>query len=534
MSSFRLAARVVRHIAKNGLDDVFVPPSFSHNGEIEIVSGKQFRRKLVTRCRETIDNPKLWHVGSSHKFSIPKTAYSYRNVDWIDFEDIIRYTGLVFKIAPIIEEQRIPKEQKTVFSYRFSSYGPVIDQRFNYKAFREKSAELSADSRFKVKINTDISNFYDRLNLHRLESSLASLGCERKYVSCLNELLFFWADRNSFGLPVGCDASRFLAEAALIPIDRALQRAGITFTRFVDDFRIFATSFAEAHAYLNILIQELDKESLFINTSKTVFIDLARSRSEPDAEQSSVIFSPEDEEERVEEKRFIKVGYASKLVKVYRYPGREQIKKYESENLDVLKAKTLSAHPDDVENSIRYFVRCFIYSKYRNIDDLIAVIDRYVHSLTYIVDALIKEEKRFSTAEAQKISDAFCEMYDRHARSPFYDLAILRLICHQKYKNIEFVRTTFARLPLTTNPIFLREFILRSRNIADREMLLSFRRLYNRVSLPVRRSIFFVILNSDQILDGEKLAWLKQVNKSEPDSYLKAVAGSNLSTKTKR
>ncbi|GJD91816.1 hypothetical protein BHAOGJBA_5369 [Methylobacterium hispanicum] len=499
-----------------------------------MLKDKVFRKRLVQCCRQTIESPRLWQVGSSYKFSIPKTPYSYRNVDWIDFEDIVRYTGLVFEIAPTIEAQRIPAASDVVFSYRFSKHGYVIDKRYNYKSFREKSSILSKQSPFRVKINTDISNFYDRLNLHRLESSLASLGCGSKYVSCLNELLFFWADRNSFGLPVGCDASRFLAEAALIPVDRALQREGIKFVRFVDDYRIFAKSFSQAHAYLNILIQELDKESLFINTSKTTFIDLEQHRTEPSEEPQKAAFDPEDEDARVEEKTFVTVGYISKLIKTYRYPGREQIKRYKNEVLTDLKNKTLNSRPDNLEENIRYFVRCFIYNDSREIIDLIDVIDRYVHSLTYIVDALIKEEGRFSDSEVELLSKAFCEMYEKYARSPFFDLAILRLLCHGRYQSLDFVRRTFDGLKLSTNPIFLREFILRTRDIADREMLLSFRRLYSKVSLPVRRAIFHVIEKSDKLLDGEKYAWFKQVHKSEADHYLKVMAGVRLGSRSKQ
>ena len=69
-------------------------------------------------------------------------------------------------------------------------------------------------------VECDISNFYDRLNIHRVESILRSSDkIDEDIIGLINEILLFWANRDSYGLPVGSNASRILAEAALIEVD---------------------------------------------------------------------------------------------------------------------------------------------------------------------------------------------------------------------------------------------------------------------------------------------------------------------------
>lgn len=64
--------------------------------------------------------------------------------------------------------------------------------------------------KYKIIVECDISNFYDRLNLHRLNSTLLSIDdIDIKISQVLDELLLFWANRDSYGLPVGSNASGY-------------------------------------------------------------------------------------------------------------------------------------------------------------------------------------------------------------------------------------------------------------------------------------------------------------------------------------
>lgn len=104
----------------------------------------------------------------------------------------------------------------------------------------------------------------------------------KKVVSQINELLLFWSNRDSYGLPVGSNASRILSEASLIEVDNYLISQKIDFCRFVDDYRIFAKDSATAHHWLSLLVDRLSKEGLFINTSKTEIKDVSELKDEED------------------------------------------------------------------------------------------------------------------------------------------------------------------------------------------------------------------------------------------------------------
>ena len=85
----------------------------------------------------------------------------------------------------------------------------------------------------------------------------------------------FWANRDSYSLPVGSNASRILAEAALLEVDNYLLSIGVKFCRFVDDYRLFAPNAHKAHYWLTQLIERLWLEGLTINMRKTKIEDVS-------------------------------------------------------------------------------------------------------------------------------------------------------------------------------------------------------------------------------------------------------------------
>jgi hypothetical protein len=151
----------------------------------------------------------------------------------------------------------------------------LFDRRYVFDTFRHRVTTNVKRKAVNVLVRCDIANFYDRLNLHRLESTLSSLGIDHKIVRLINELLLFWANRDSYGLPIGSNASRILAEASLIEVDQYLLDHGVSFIRFVDDYRMFSKDAKSAHAWLTMLIERLSIEGLAINTSKTRIEDVA-------------------------------------------------------------------------------------------------------------------------------------------------------------------------------------------------------------------------------------------------------------------
>lgn len=144
---------------------------------------------------------------------------------------------------------RINKSKNRVFSYRFGRYDEkLFDRKYSFTSFKEVVSNKAKYKKNKVIVECDISNFYDRINIHRIESILNSnQNINKDIIKLINSLLLFWANRDSYGLPVGSNASRILAEVALIEVDNYLVSKGVDFCRFVDDYRIFASNAAEAH-----------------------------------------------------------------------------------------------------------------------------------------------------------------------------------------------------------------------------------------------------------------------------------------------
>jgi hypothetical protein len=119
-------------------------------------------------------------------------------------------------------------------------------------------------------VSTDISDFYGRIYHHRLENCLVDYAGRSALTSYIVGCLRDWRSRQSFGIPVGSNASRILAEALLCDVDNALKDHGWVHTRYVDDIRIFVRKDQEAYAALAFLAERLNaSEGLSLNTQKT-------------------------------------------------------------------------------------------------------------------------------------------------------------------------------------------------------------------------------------------------------------------------
>lgn len=531
MDEKALAIRAVAHIRKAGVDDIFRPPLFHGSIEANLL-GREFdyRRDVVREVTRFLRDPKIKNLSIPLKLNIPKNKFAFRSASWIELTDTAKYLALVMKISKEIENSRRPVDEKSVFSYRTRPHGMLFGSNLNYDSFRKQSGALSDLPEYGVKVITDISNFYDRINIHRIESVLASSGCDLTTVSKINDVLLSWAGRNSYGVPVGCDGSRLLAEASLINVDNELHRRGIRFVRYVDDFRLFAPSYLEANTYLNILIEALDREGLFLNVAKTKMISIENGHTEEDVEQSEEEFSPIDPHETIQELRRVHSQYTSRLVRTYRYPGKEQIARYKKTDIKKVKER-ISKELDVSDDEIREFIKAFIYQSRRDVSDLVDVIKRHVHYLPYVVDALIKEKSRFSTKEREGIREFFDSFLDGEKCAEYYMLAAFRLSSEPDFMGLEVCRNFLKRISLSTSPIVMREMVLRMADLGDRDALVALKSIYWNVGAVVRRAIFFCWMASEKILPAEKKAFFRTLNKSENDPIILRESGKALSAK---
>ncbi|EOA06427.1 hypothetical protein HFRIS_001669 [Herbaspirillum frisingense GSF30] len=144
-------------------------------------------------------------------------------------------------------------------------------------------------------MQTDISSFYEHIYHHRIEGFLNGLFPETpKLAIQLDRFLSKLASGRSFGLPVGGQCSRVLAELVMQVVDTALTDHGIKWHRYVDDFVLITASQAEAYQAVATLSNVLADLGLSLNKSKTTilsgrhFIDYVRTQLGSDEDSATI------------------------------------------------------------------------------------------------------------------------------------------------------------------------------------------------------------------------------------------------------
>lgn len=184
----------------------------------------------------------------------------------------IYFNGLGISIAKTLEPLRSPR----TFSYRFIANGhdELFDSESSWRKYKKTTLDIAqlADEN-SVIVQTDISSFYNQLSHHHIENFICDLGGDGEIVAKqINALLGKFSAGRSFGLPVGGQGSRILAELFLKYIDEAMTYAGIDWYRYVDDYVLIAKSYTEAYKALSVLAHSLSNYGLTINKTKTVFL----------------------------------------------------------------------------------------------------------------------------------------------------------------------------------------------------------------------------------------------------------------------
>ena len=182
----------------------------------------------------------------------------------------IYYLYLVLCLAEKIEFKRPDKNKDIVFSYRYlpDSEGFLFDSSYGWGAFYKASKEKA--KKHKYVLICDISNFYQRISHHKLENALKYLEDPSDAVTRIMAILSNFSNSYSYGLPIGGNASRILAELLLHSVDSLLLQNEFDFTRFVDDYHIFVDSKEEAYSKLIYLSKVLISDyGLSLQKSKT-------------------------------------------------------------------------------------------------------------------------------------------------------------------------------------------------------------------------------------------------------------------------
>jgi len=179
------------------------------------------------------------------------------------------YLSLVISLADHLEAQRISLAENTAFSYRFSwnASNSALFKDSTWLDYRRECIRQSKNFTFIVQ--TDIADFYPRINHHRLDNALKRLGAGPDTPNRIIKLLSIFSETASYGVPVGGPGSRILAELALNDSDQHLRNRGIKFCRYADDYCLFCNSKSEAYSLIVMLSNKLANEGLSLQKHKT-------------------------------------------------------------------------------------------------------------------------------------------------------------------------------------------------------------------------------------------------------------------------
>lgn len=261
----------VRSISKKGDTDIFPFPienALFYDKPEAIVDILQDMDKAYN------DSGKATPVDSI-KTSIPVGYTGFRWATLIDPAWNAFFLAEVLNISGQIEQKRIPVEENCIFSYRMNydeENGTLFDREVNWKAFYENSGKIAVDNKYQSILSFDISDFYNRIYHERLRDVLLTeVGADINSVDRIIGLVSGIATWNDpYGLPVGGNASRILAEAFLIRSDNFMKESGIKFCRFVDDYIVFADSAGHAYNLLNSCADYFQREmGLSLQKNKT-------------------------------------------------------------------------------------------------------------------------------------------------------------------------------------------------------------------------------------------------------------------------
>lgn len=216
--------------------------------------------------------------------------------------------ALVIEIAPSIEAARVPVGSNTVHSYRYSpgpDSGGLFSKTEGWRSFQERALVLATDAEFVLA--TDISDFYHRVYHHRLENALQLATPNKEAAKRVQVILLKLAGGTSYGLPIGGNAARLLAELVLNRVDRLLLTSSVTFCRFVDDYLIFAKTREEAQRALVTL-----SDALMRNEGLTLSRNKSRLMSASEFRRASPLAEPEraDSAEESRAKRFLRIRWS--------------------------------------------------------------------------------------------------------------------------------------------------------------------------------------------------------------------------------
>ena len=226
------------------------------------------------------------HNGAFHPkkralFNIPKSNFTLRYALETSLAERALYHALAMRLLPYYD----PLIPWNVFNHRSSN---DASSRYLFRRAVPSWQDFTGVVRdalvnAEVLLSTDLANYFENINLSCLRSILikelpallvspAEKADIRVHISALFKYLESWCYSTKAGLPQNRDASSFLANVYMLPIDRLMLESGYRYFRYMDDIKIACDSEHEARKALKALSLALRKLGLSVNSGKTKIV----------------------------------------------------------------------------------------------------------------------------------------------------------------------------------------------------------------------------------------------------------------------
>ncbi|HEX8431833.1 MAG TPA: RNA-directed DNA polymerase, partial [Longimicrobium sp.] len=202
---------------------------------------------------------------------VPKGKYGVRPGGHLPLEDQVVYAAAVGACLEAIRGACTLPKGRVDYSYGFTPEGTetwLVPRFRGWTGFREQSLRRIRNGVSWVIVG-DISACYENIILRTLVSDLRTAGAPKPAVDLLSILLSRWAQGQGRGIPQGFSASDILAKLYLSRVDEALAHETIEHLRYVDDFRVFCASRADAKRAILVLARLLRARGLNLQAAKT-------------------------------------------------------------------------------------------------------------------------------------------------------------------------------------------------------------------------------------------------------------------------
>jgi Reverse transcriptase (RNA-dependent DNA polymerase) len=269
---------VVKQLRGDMKDDWFADPLLFR----DMLNSGLLNKIISTNYSE---NDGQYRADTRSLYNIPKPNLTLRYALETGLSDRFLYHALVSDLVPLYD----PLLGPSVYSHRYDHAGENTKYLFKKGVGAWNDFIGSVSSAVKPGIfllSSDLTNYFEAIDLVLLKTQLIGLIPElaatsdekakaRLMIDLLFESLRKWTFNDKRGLPQNRDASSFLANIYMVPIDREMKKYGYgdIYFRYMDDIKIVCESEAVARLALKRLILSLRKQGLSVNAKKTVIID---------------------------------------------------------------------------------------------------------------------------------------------------------------------------------------------------------------------------------------------------------------------